>query len=99
MLEDTNPACQGKVFVQQVPSSPSQFSKNKNFCVSCDLIFTICALSYACEKTKHGIAALADTAEFCDIKSSFCLKPATAHPMPMRVYGHLISTVYQMVLL
>lgn len=82
--------------MQQVPFSPFQPSKNKNHCVSSDLIFTTCALSCACEKTKRGIFALGDTSEFWDIRGSFCLKPATAHPMPMRVYGHSLSDGFVM---
>lgn len=96
MLKNTGPACQGKVFVQQVPSSPFQPSKNKNHCVYSDLVFTTCALPCACEKRKRGIVALGDTPEFCDIRGSFCLTRPTAHPMPMRVYGQSLSDSFVM---
>lgn len=96
VLENTDPACEGKVFVQQVSSSPFQSSKNKNHYVSSDLIFRTCALSYACEKIKDGIVAHGDTPEFCDIRRSFCLKPATANESLWSPYPYSLSDGFVM---
>lgn len=47
-------------------------------------------------RKKSGIVTVGDAPEFCDIRGFFCLKPSTAHPMPMRVYGHALSDGFVM---